>query len=125
MVARGVWVLAATLVLWAALALAACGADTGKSLVDTDPAKDLAVKAGVVAVSAGVGLYLGEHGALPPAATRDVIGQYIDPWPVNPWTHKDMTQGTGKGDFTYTPVPGGTGYTIAGHLSNGTDVVKP
>lgn len=125
MVARRTRVMAVTLALGAALALAACGADSGKSLVETDPAKDLAVQAGVIAVSAGVGLYLGEHGALPPAATRDVIGQYVDPWPVNPWTHKDMTQGAGKGEFTYTPVPGGTGYSIAGHLSNGTDVVKP
>jgi len=118
-------VLFIAVVVVAGLALAACGAGGAESLVDTDPAKDLAVKAGVIAISSGVGLYLAEHGVLPATATRDVLGAYVDPWPKNPWTKVDMTQSTGKGDYTYTPVPGGSGYTVAGHLSNGTDVVKP
>jgi hypothetical protein len=125
MIAGRTWFAVVAFVAGVALALAACGSGDGKSLVKTDPAKDLAVEAGVVAVSAGVGLYLGEHGTLPAAATRDVIGQYVDPWPTNPWSHKDMTQGAGKGDYTYTPAFGGTVFTIAGHLSDGTDVVRP
>jgi len=111
---EGVLVMAVVaLVMVVSLSLVTCGS-RGASPVDTHVAKDLAVKAGVIAVSTAVESYEAEHEALPPAATRELLGPY-----------REMTQGTGVGDYAYVILPGGAGFSIAGHLSTGQDVVRP
>ena len=122
---EGVLVMAVVaLVMVASLSLVTCGSRVA-SPVDTHVAKDLAVKAGVIAVSTAVESYEAEHEALPPAATRELLGPYLDPWPRNPFNGREMTQGTGVGDYAYVILPGGAGFSIAGHLSTGQDVVRP
>ena len=50
---------------------------------------------------------------------------YVTPWPANPWTGEGMIHAGDIGDYTYTPIGGGAGFTLAGHMTNGDFVVPP
>jgi len=54
---------------------------------------------------------------------RDAVkkgGALVAPvWPGNPWTGGTMAPGTSKGTYTYTPKADLSGYTLVGHLSQG------
>ncbi len=111
--------------LAAAIGFAGCGEDeivTPTSQIDI--AKDTAVKGGILAIQTGIQAYITTNSAVPPAATQDVLGGLVQPWPANPWTKAPMTDSTEPGDFTYTPGAG-TSYTLVGHLSGGRDYAKP
>jgi len=119
--------LVAALALTAAIGFAGCGCgeeDIATPTSQIDVAKDASVKVSILAVQTGIQSYIATTGTLPPKATKDVLGGFVQPWPQNPWTKTDMTEGADPGDFTYTPGAG-TSYTLAGHLSGGRDYVKP
>jgi type IV pilus assembly protein PilA len=93
-------------------------------------AKDATTKGGVHDIELGVASYAIDHGdtypgALPnKAALIDSTGApYVDSWPQNPWTGALMKDGTGNGDYTYTPATGG--FTLVGHLSGGQGFTVP
>ena len=115
----------AALALGAALLIGACADSPALSPPTSaiSSAYNTAVIAGARSISLGVQTDAAENGKYPAAATRALVGQYVDPWPQNPWTGADMTQGTGKGDFTYTLDSDGSKYTLAVHLSDGTTQV--
>jgi len=115
-------VLAAIVVGVVLMTTAACG---GASQVDEaiDVARDTAAKAGVLAISVGIETYYMQNAVVPPAAGSDVLGAYVTPWPVNPFTGAPMGPGDQPGDFTYTTD--GTDYRLVGHLSAGGEYVRP
>jgi type IV pilus assembly protein PilA len=95
-----------------------------------DKAKDATVKGGVHNIEVGIASYAVDHGDTYPAAVADKTGlvdaggsSYVDNWPANPWTGADMVDGMGQGDYTYAQTGGGTGFTLAGHMSDGDFVV--
>lgn len=72
-----------------------------------DRAKDSAVKEGVHSIQVGVQTYAADHSDLYPAtwdvASDGAVAEYVDPWPVNPFT-KDPMANQGdyvEGDFSY------------------------
>jgi hypothetical protein len=111
----------------AAIGFASCGCSDEEIASPTsqiDIAKDVSVKASILSIQTGIQAYIVQAQVAPPKATKDVLGGFVQPWPQNPWTKTDMTEGTDFGDFTYTPGPG-TSYKIVGHLSSGNGFVKP
>lgn len=122
-----VWVLALTLAatLLAGAGVGGCGEqETANPTSQLDAAKDTAVKAGILAIQTGIQAYIASTQTAPPGATKDVLGGFVQPWPQNPWTKTDMTEGEDPGDFTYT-AGSGTSYKLVGHLSDGREFVKP
>jgi hypothetical protein len=106
-------------------AVAGCGAkDITPPTSQIDVAKDLAAKVGIQAIQTGIIAYAGTSGAAPATVDAATLGTFVSPWPKNPWTLAPMMEGTAKGDFTYKAL-GGMSYSIAGHLSDGTDYVRP
>lgn len=111
----------------AALGFAGCGCaeeEIASPTSQIDVAKDTSVKASILAIQTGIQAYVATTQAAPPKATKDVLGGFVQPWPQNPWTKTDMTEGTDPGDFTYAAGPG-TSYKLVGHLSGGREFVKP
>jgi type IV pilus assembly protein PilA len=85
-------------------------------------AKDATVKEGVHTVQVGVNNWAIEHNDVFPnvsevASGAGQVGDYVDVWPRNPYTHVLMASGSGQGDYTYTLTS--SGYTLAGHLHTG------
>jgi hypothetical protein len=117
--------LALAALLLAAGAAAGCGAkDITPPTSQIDVAKDLVVKTSIQAIQTGIISYVSTSGAAPPTVDAASLGTFVSPWPKNPWTLAPMKEGTAEGDFTYKNL-GGTSYSIAGHLSDGTDYVRP
>jgi hypothetical protein len=117
----------AIIALAAAIGFAGCGCGQEEIASPTsqiDIAKDTSVKASILSIQTGIQAYIASTNAAPPKATKDVLGGFVQPWPQNPWTKTDMTEGTDPGDFTYTPGPGPS-YKLVGHLSAGREYVKP
>jgi hypothetical protein len=117
--------LAATLLLVVALAagaaLAGCGEDDiATPTAQIDIAKDVSAKTAIRSIQTGIQAHVATTNALPPRATKDVLGGFVQPWPENPWTKTDMTEGKDPGNFTYTPGAG-VSYTLVVHLSGGKD----
>jgi hypothetical protein len=111
------------LALAAATGFAGCGEEEIASPTSQiDIAKDMSVKASIRSVQTGIQAHIATTNALPPKATKDVLGGFVQPWPQNPWTKTDMTEGTDPGDYTYTPGAG-TSYSLVVHLSGGRDYV--
>jgi len=54
-------------------------------------------------------------------AQGGAVGGQVDNWPKNPWTNEYMAQSTAKGDYTYALGTDAASFTLAGHLSDGTD----
>jgi hypothetical protein len=112
-----------------ALAVGACGGSAASSSSSTaadsqqTTAYGAALEADVRTLRVAVESYYVDNEAYPTAVTLATVGDYISSWPDNPWTHQPMAQGTGVGDFTYTLTA--DGFQLAGHKSDGTDVVVP
>lgn len=118
-------ILAAGLALLAILAagavLIACGSGSNPVNSDVkalDQAKDLSAKASMLAIQTGIQTYIGVNGSAPAQATQDLLGEYVTPWPKNPFTDKPMAAGTSPGDYTYTPLTGAK-YKLSVILSDG------
>jgi type IV pilus assembly protein PilA len=93
-------------------------------------AKDADTKGGVHNIELGLASYAIDHTDLYPATVPNQASlvdssgtPYVDNWPQNPWTGALMKDGTGTGDYTYTPVTGS--FTIVGHLSGGKGFTVP
>jgi hypothetical protein len=109
------------LALVAALVAAAtgCGAEEIASpKTNIDLAKDVAAKAGVVAIETGIKAAIATDGAAPAAVDAATLGDVVSSWPDNPWTMEPMKPGTETGDYTYRNL-GGVSYSLIGHLSGG------
>ena len=101
--------------------LAGCGEEEIASpTAQIDVAKDLSAKTAIRAIQTGIQAHIATTNALPPRATKDVLGGFVQPWPQNPWTKTDMTEGKDPGNFTYIPGTG-TSYQLVVHLSGGKD----
>jgi prepilin-type N-terminal cleavage/methylation domain-containing protein len=97
-----------------------------------DKAKDAAVKGGTHSIELGLATYGVDHGDMYPVALADGTAlvdtsgrDYVDPWPENPWTGAGMIHSDEPGDYTYTQLGGGTGFTLAGHMTDEDFVVPP
>jgi hypothetical protein len=102
-----------------AVATTGCGAEeTVAPKTNIDLAKDVAAKAGVVAIETGIKAAIATDGAAPPAADAATLGDVVSPWPDNPWTMEPMKPGAEMGDYTYRNL-GGVSYSLIGHLSGG------
>jgi len=105
--------------LMVALALTACGAnDIVTPTGNIDKAKDVAAKGEILMVKTGVAAYVVTNGAAPPMATQDGLGDFVDPWPKNPWTQAPMVPGKQPGDIVYVPGAG-TDFTLGVVLADG------
>jgi len=106
-------------VLGVALAVTACGATDIQTPTGTiDKAKDVAAKGEILMVKTGIAAYIATSGAAPPTATQDVLGDFVNPWPNNPWTQAPMAAGKQPGDIVYAPGAG-TDYTLGVVLADG------
>ena len=111
--------LVAFIALGLALAVTACGAkDVQAPTGSIDKAKDLAAKGEIMMVKTGVAAYAATNGVAPPAATPDVLGSFVNPWPKNPWTQASMAPGKKPGDIVYASGSG-TSYTLGVVLADG------
>jgi hypothetical protein len=111
--------------LLAAFALSACGAKDIETPTGTiDKAKDVAAKGEIMMVKTGISAYIVTNSAPPPTATQDVIGGFVDPWPMNPWTQAPMVVGKQPGDIVYAPGAG-TDYTLGVVLADGSVFAAP
>jgi type IV pilus assembly protein PilA len=93
-----------------------------------DKAKESAVKGGVHNIELGIGSYAVDNhdqypatGAVTKGSLVDSAGiPYVDNWPQNPWTYVDMTEGTTRGNYTYTLV--GASFTLVGRGRTGNPI---
>lgn len=85
--------------------------------------QESAVRSGVGDIQAGIQIWASEHHGEYPAPGR-VAGDrlvrrdgtpYVDAWPLNPYTHQPMDQGTGPGQFTYRVEASGRDYRVVGY----------
>ena len=67
---------------------------------DLSIAKDQAAMSDAVSVRLGIESYMANNGALPPAADQATLGEFVSPWPNNPWTNAPMKPGSGMGDLS-------------------------
>lgn len=113
-------------VLWALVAgvifLSACGGASNPIQTDIkalDTAKDASVRSQMMLIRTGIESYIAVNGTAPSQATQSIIGQYVSPWPTNPFTNTPMKPGSAPGDYAYTPL-GGPGFTLSAYLADGT-----
>ncbi len=92
-----------------------------------DKAKNATVKGGVHTIELGVASYAIDNGDLYPSVSAvhqgGAVGAQVDNWPKNPWTTAYMQQGAAHGDYTYSPGPASTSFSLAGHMTTGDFVV--
>ena len=91
-------------------------------------AKDAAVKEGIHSIQIGIQSYaVDSSDTYPVAGTVNQAGlaSYVDNWPKNPFTNAVMASSNSNGDYTYTQLGSGTGFTLAGHLSTGSAFQVP
>jgi type II secretion system protein G len=96
-------------------------------LSQRNKAKDAAVKGGVHNIELGIASYAIDHADQYPATGQvsnttlidSSSKSYVDNWPNNPWTNVPMQNSTSNGDYTYTQLGAGTGFTLAGHMTTG------
>lgn len=87
-------------------------------LSQRDKAKDAAVKEGVHALQIGIQSYaVDNNDTYPPALDAATLADYLDAWPVNPWTNQPAADSAAEGDFTYENL--GSTFSLTGHLSGG------
>jgi hypothetical protein len=86
------------------------------------PKNELTIQ-GVTAIGHGIELYALDHAGFYPHPSEvghwGIVGQLVDPWPKNPYTGAYMELGAGAGDFTYSTLPAGDGYTLLANLAGG------
>lgn len=107
-------------------------ADTGQSSsVISGPmnsAKDVAVEANVRMIHMGVESYIAQNGEAPDPAqvsAEGAVGQLAGQWPTNPYTDRPTASGMGPGEYTYTIVAGGAGYSLVGYGFDGPVCTMP
>lgn len=87
------------------------------------------VKEGVDAIEAGVKRWMADHGGKAPPAGAvwpyGALGDYVDPWPENPYTGKVMLPGETRGDYAYGIVGSGRAYWLKGYLPGGRTYIVP
>jgi hypothetical protein len=106
-----------------ALALTGCGDSAVTSpAAQIDQARNVAAKAEILAVETGVRAYQAMNGRLPADASQATLGQFVSPWPKNPWTGGPMQPGTGKGDYSYAQT--NSGFSLTVHIDGG-DYSRP
>ena len=96
-------------------------------------AKDAAVREGIHSLQIGVQTFSIDNSDAYPASAQvgqaAAVGTYVDSWPRNPFSTTTpqayMAGSTNKGDFTYAQGTASTSYTLAGHLSTGSDFTVP
>ena len=89
-------------------------------------AKDAAVKEGIHSIQIGIQTWAVDNDDTYPAAgtvNQTGLANYVDNWPKNPFTNVAMASSSAHGDYTYTQLS--TSYTLAGHLSTGSDFTVP
>jgi len=90
---------------------------------------DQVIIAGLTKIQAGVVAWAANSNGVYPAPTEVTstggIAQYVDPWPVNPYTNQPMTSGASPGDFQYEQLDGGTAYKLTGYLGNNLTYTLP
>jgi hypothetical protein len=115
------------LALGLAAALAGCGLQD-QAVENTsgkiDVAKDAAVKAQLMMINTGIQAYAATSSIAPAEASQATLGNFVDPWPTNPFSNQPMKPGTGVGDYVYTSGAG-TSYTLAVNLSDGSTYTAP
>lgn len=120
-------VLVALLALGAVAALGGCGLQD-QAVENTsgkiDVAKDAAVKAQLMMINTGIQAYAATSSIAPAEASQATLGNFVDPWPVNPFSKQPMKPGKGVGDYVYTSGSG-TAYTLAVNLSDGSTYSAP
>ena len=95
-------------------------------LSQRNKAKDAAVKEGIHSIQIGIQSWaVDNNDTYPAASTVNATGlaSYLDIWPKNPFTGVAMASSSAVGDYTYTQLS--TSYTLAGHLSTGSDFTVP
>ena len=113
-------VLVSALALSAACGGCGCAAETVESPTTAiDQAKDLAAKAGVLAIATAVKAHVATTGEAPADASQATLGSFLSPWPENPFTKAPMQPGDAPGDYVYRQLGGGA-YELSVHLSDGT-----
>lgn len=90
----------------------------------TDAAqKDADVLTGANAINAGVLAWSQANGNVFPTADEvaqsGAVGQYVSPWPLNPFTGQPMAPGTEPGDYTYEQLNGGQDYKLVAYRADG------
>ena len=117
----------AVLAFAAAAMLAGCGLQdqaventTGK----IDVAKDAVVKAQLMMVNTGIQAYIATSSTAPAEASQAMLGNFVSPWPTNPFNDQPMKPGDGVGDYVYAPGAG-TAYTLSVNLSDGSSYTAP
>lgn len=95
-----------------------------------DKAKNAVVKGGIHCIDLGLATYAVDYADRYPATIddrTDVVSSsgaaYVDNWPDNPWSGNPMVEGGDVGDHEYTQIGGGTGFTLAGRMTDGYSVV--
>jgi hypothetical protein len=85
---------------------------------DLSIAKDQAAVSDATSVKLGIESYMATNGALPPAADQATLGEFVSPWPSNPWTNAPMKPGAEPGDLSYVPGSG-SAFQLSVHVSGG------
>lgn len=90
---------------------------------------DQLIMAGLVKIQSGVTAWATNANGVYPAATEvsstGGIAQYVNPWPLNPYTNEPMKAGTGPGDYQYEQLEGATAYKLTAYLGNNLTYVLP
>jgi competence protein ComGC len=95
---------------------------TGETLT-----KDFIVQSNVRSIQTGIEAYAAQHGgAFPASGEVNSVGmiQYIQAWPVNPYTDLPMSDGGGMGNFRYDVSADGGAYKLIGYGRDGTAVIE-
>jgi hypothetical protein len=109
-----------TLAVSAAFGVLGCGDEAAAPVTaPVDQAKDLAAKAGVLAIATGVKAHVATTGEAPADASQATLGVFVSPWPDNPFTGAPMGPGSNPGDYVYEPLGDGA-YELSVYLSDGT-----
>lgn len=120
----GSWTVAVVVVAaLLAVALGGCGkSPVTEPAQQIDQAKNVAAKAEILAIETGIRAYQAMNGTLPADASQMTLGQFVNPWPKNPWTQAPMQPGVGKGDYSYAQT--NDGFILTVHL-DGSDYSRP
>jgi len=97
------------------------------SRTDQNGYADAATAYGLVAIRRGLAMWKAGAGKkYPPPGEVTPAGMLAKMirWPTNMFTGQPMQPGTGKGDYTYAQLDGGTGYSLVAYLSDGSTIGK-
>jgi type II secretory pathway pseudopilin PulG len=86
----------------------------------------VSVKEGIRTIQAGLEAFAVEHDDAYPdqtAVTSSGLRRYVDPWPINPYTGRPMTQSRDAGDFQYTVYDDGFSFDLTGYVADDTAVI--